>query len=51
MKHVALLIETSSSYGRGLLHGISKYNRAHGRWSTYIRPQGMNDDLPEWLAR
>jgi LacI family transcriptional regulator len=51
MKHVALLIETSSSYGRGLLHGISKYNRAHGKWSTYIRPQGMNDHLPDWLGK
>ncbi|HSV14432.1 MAG TPA: hypothetical protein VLI90_09240, partial [Tepidisphaeraceae bacterium] len=40
MRHVALLIESSGSYGRGLLRGIAKYNREHGRWSTYFRPHG-----------
>ena len=29
LRHVALLIETSGSYGRGLLRGIAKYNRDH----------------------
>lgn len=49
MRHVALLIETSGSYGRGLLQGIAKYNREHGGWSTYFRPHGMGDPPPEWL--
>lgn len=51
MRHVALLIETSGSYGRGLLAGIAKYNREHGGWSTYFRPHGLNDKPPEWLKR
>ena len=49
MRHVALLIESSSSYGRGLLRGIAKYNRDRAQWSTYFQPQGLEAPLPEWL--
>ncbi len=50
MRHVALLIETSGSYGRGVLHGVAKYNRAHGGWSTYFHPHGLGDPPPPWLT-
>jgi LacI family transcriptional regulator len=49
MRHVALLIESSSSYGRGLLRGIAKYNRERAQWSTYFQPQGLGAPLPLWL--
>lgn len=49
LKHVALLVETTGSYGRGLLQGIAKYNREHGNWSTYFRPHALNDSPPAWL--
>jgi LacI family transcriptional regulator len=49
MRRVALLIETSGSYGRGLLQGISKYNRERGEWSTCFRPYSLNDVTPAWL--
>lgn len=49
MRHVALLIETSGSYGRGILQGIAKYNRAIGGWSTFVRPHGPGDAPPAWL--
>ena len=49
MRHVALLIESSSSYGRGLLRGIAKYNRDRAQWSTYFQPQGLGAPLPQWL--
>src|SRR5207247_3257286 len=42
-RHVALLIETSRSYGRGLLRGIIRYQREHGPWSIYFEPRGVND--------
>ena len=48
-KHVALLIETSRSYGRGLLRGIVRYQREHGPWSIYFEPRGLNDTAPSWL--
>jgi LacI family transcriptional regulator len=50
MRHVALLIETSGSYGRGLLRGVSKYNREHGGWSTYFHPHGLGDPPPPWMT-
>ncbi|MBI1371464.1 MAG: helix-turn-helix domain-containing protein [Phycisphaera sp.] len=40
---VALLIETSSSYGRGLLRGIAKYARLHGPWSFYVEPGALDN--------
>jgi LacI family transcriptional regulator len=49
MRHVALLIESSSSYGRGLLRGVARHNREHGQWSTYFQPQGLGSLLPSWL--
>src|SRR5262245_14793722 len=49
MRHVALLIESSGAYGRGLLQGIARYNRERGGWSTYFRPQGLGDAPPSWL--
>ncbi|MEI6035363.1 MAG: DNA-binding transcriptional regulator [Verrucomicrobiae bacterium] len=36
---VALLIETSNGYGRGLLKGISHYIREHERWQVYLCDQ------------
>ena len=48
---VALLIETSREYGRGLLRGIIRYQREHGPWSVYFKPQGLGDPPPRWLAR
>jgi len=43
---VALLIETASSYGRGLLRGIARYARLHGPWSFYIEPGGQEEMIP-----
>jgi LacI family transcriptional regulator len=47
--HVALLIETSRAYGRGLLQGITGYLRAHGPWSIYFQPDGLGVPPPHWL--
>ena len=46
---VALLIETSKTYGRGLLRGISRYVRTHRPWSIFIEERGLTDSLPAWL--
>jgi len=51
MRHVAILIETSRVYGRGLLRGISRYLRERAEWSTYFQPQGLGDPPPPWLAK
>jgi LacI family transcriptional regulator len=43
---VALLIETSNSYARGLLRGIHAYSREHGPWATYLSEQEQGDAKP-----
>jgi hypothetical protein len=49
VRHVALLIETSREYGRGLLRGIIRYQQVHGPWSVYFKPHGLGDPPPAWL--
>jgi LacI family transcriptional regulator len=48
--HVALLIETSRTYGRGLLRGIRRYMAEHGPWSVYVESRGLDRRPPPWLA-
>lgn len=48
---VALLIETSKTFGRGLLRGVTRYVRAHRSWSIRIDERGLDDPLPYGLKR
>lgn len=48
-RKVALLIETSNAYARGLLQGVVQYIREHEFWSFYLVEQGRGDDPPLWL--
>ena len=43
---VALLIETSRSYGRGVLHGVARYSRLHGPWSFMLTPGDLQQATP-----
>ncbi|MBM3847427.1 MAG: DNA-binding transcriptional regulator [Verrucomicrobia bacterium] len=46
---VALLIESSRGYGRGLLRGIAKYLHDHRRWSIFYQERRRGDPPPDWL--
>lgn len=48
---VALLIETSNAYARGVLEGILEYIRHHERWSLVIPEQERGARPPSWLNR
>jgi LacI family transcriptional regulator len=48
---VALLVETSNAYARGLLEGVTAYVRDHDPWSIYLAEQGRGAPPPRWLAR
>lgn len=48
---VALLIETSNAYARGLLRGIVSYIREHRRWSLYLSEHNRGDRAPSWLRK
>ena len=48
-KKVALLIESSSAYGRGLLKGITAYNKEHFKWSVMFKEYSRGGIDPNWL--
>ncbi|MBN1489261.1 MAG: xylose operon transcription regulator XylR, partial [Phycisphaerae bacterium] len=48
---VALLIESSRGFGRGLLLGIADYVGAHGPWSIYHHERALGDPVPAWMRR
>lgn len=48
---VALLIESSRSYGRELLMGIAKYVRIHGPWSIKFEEGDPAEHFPKWFGR
>lgn len=47
---VALLIETSNAYARGLLQGIVGYLREHRRWSLHLSEHNRGDRAPAWIS-
>ncbi|MDR3633515.1 MAG: DNA-binding transcriptional regulator [Isosphaeraceae bacterium] len=48
--HVALMIETSSVYGRRLLEGITRYLRTHRSWSLFLEQRELDSVPPRWLG-
>lgn len=50
MRNVALFIESSRAYGRGLLKGVATYVRAQGNWSLRHQEMSINMRPPRWLA-
>ena len=47
--HVALLIETSMAYGRGILEGVTRYVRENVPWTVYLEQRCLGDTAPRWL--
>jgi LacI family transcriptional regulator len=50
-REVALLIESSNAYARGLLQGVVHYVREHQPWILHLKEQGRGDDPPAWLEK
>jgi LacI family transcriptional regulator len=46
---VAILVETSRAYGRGLCSGIAEYARNHGGWNFVLQERDLRGGIPEWL--
>ena len=49
-RSVALLIETSNAYARGLLTGITAFLRRHEPWSIVLPEQERGAPPPQWFA-
>ena len=49
-RSVALLIETSNAYSRGLLEGVIDYTKQRGDWFVQLTEQQRGAEPPHWLA-
>lgn len=48
-RHVALIVETSNAYARGLLVGVRKYLASHPGWSIYLGEHSRQESDLSWL--
>lgn len=46
---IALLIETSRSFGRGLLRGIAQFAQTRTNWSLQHQEMSIDAPIPDWL--
>ena len=46
---VAVWIESSRGYGRGLIRGVADYLRSHGPWSIHFTLHGLREPFSAWL--
>lgn len=46
---IALLIESSRTYGRGILRGIARYAHVNGPWSIFSQERELHSGIPVWL--
>jgi LacI family transcriptional regulator len=46
---VAVLVDTSRSYGRDIVRGIRRYVAENGPWSLYLEPRDLRSQFPAWL--
>lgn len=47
--NIAVLIETSSAYGRGLISGIAEYVQSRTSWSLHLEETGPIAVTPKWM--
>ena len=47
---VALIVETSTTFGRRLLSGVAQYIRENGPWSVFFTDRAVNESMPPWLT-
>jgi LacI family transcriptional regulator len=48
-RKVAILVESSRAYGRGVLAGIAAYSHVHRNWSLYFLERMLSESVPESL--
>ena len=42
---VAILVDTSTTWGRNVLAGVIAYTRTHGRWQIFVEARGLEEHL------
>jgi LacI family transcriptional regulator len=49
-QRVALVIETSTNYGRRLLSGIVRFRQTNRNWSVFLEQRDLSAAIPPWLS-
>jgi LacI family transcriptional regulator len=49
MKRILLIVETSRSYGRDIMAGISRFALEHSDWSIHFDDRGLLEEPADWL--
>jgi len=49
LPRVALLVESSRNYGRGILRGIARYAHTNGPWSCFAQERELHSGIPDWI--
>src|SRR5262249_51082385 len=49
--HVAVCVDKTRAYGRGILLGLADYMDVFGRWSLYLDFHSAGLLSPQWLRR
>jgi LacI family transcriptional regulator len=50
LKHVALIVESAIAPRRNMLTGVARYMQEHEPWAIYLKPNGVQKSLPDWLG-
>jgi LacI family transcriptional regulator len=45
VRQIAVLVDTSTTWGRAVLRGINTYNLKHGPWEIFVEARGMEEHL------
>ena len=49
LKHIALLVDGSRAYGRGIFRGVAEVARERDDWLILPQERNLSDRLPAWL--
>lgn len=49
-RRIALLIETSSGYGRSLLAGVSRFIQTRQEWTVFFSQRDLDTQIPQWIS-
>ena len=45
LRRVAVLVDTSTTWGRAVLRGINSWRLGHGRWEIFVEARGIEEHL------
>ena len=48
-KKVAIFVETSASYGRGILEGVAEYLKATQNWAVFLERTELSQCPKGWI--